>query len=150
MISPRFRYLVPLLATLLAQGCQRESEGFALPEGDAESGKRVFVEIRCNDCHSVSDIEYSESEVPVEYMGKQTVGKIHVKLGGKTTKYRTQGELVTSIINPSHEISLSYARNQTTTRSPMRNYNGVLTVQNLIDLVAFLQEEYDIQSARTM
>ncbi len=150
MISARFRYLVPLLATLLAQGCQRESEGFALPEGDAESGKRVFVEIRCNDCHSVSDIEYSESEVPVEYMGKQTVGKIHVKLGGKTTKYRTQGELVTSIINPSHEISLSYARNQATTRSPMRNYNGVLTVQNLIDLVAFLQEEYEIQSARTM
>ena len=85
MISARFRYLVPLLATLLAQGCQRESEGFALPGGDAESGKRVFVEIRCNDCHSVSDIEYSESEVPVEYMGKQTVGKIHVKLGGGHT-----------------------------------------------------------------
>ena len=150
MIGARFRYLVPLLAAFLAQGCQRESAGFNLPAGDPELGKRVFVDIRCNDCHSVADIEYSESDVPVEYMGKQTVGKIHVVLGGKTTKYRTQGELVTSIINPSHEISTSYARNQTTTRSPMRNYNGVMTVQNLIDHVAFLQQEYDIQPARTM
>lgn len=131
-------------------GCTKESTGFALPQGDVAAGKRVFVELRCNDCHSISDIEYAESEVPVEYMGKKTTGKIHVVLGGKTTRYRTQGELVASVINPGHKISTSYARHLAIADSPMRTYNQVMTVQELIDLVTFLQEEYDIRTARTM
>lgn len=131
-------------------GCTKESTGFALPQGDIAAGKRVFVELRCNDCHSISDIEYAESEVPVEYMGKKTKGTIHVVLGGKTNRYRTQGELVASVINPDHRISTSYSRHLAITDSPMGTYNQVMTVQELIDLVTFLQEEYEIRPARTM
>lgn len=152
-IFPKATLLVEglLIAGLLGMaGCTKESTGFSLPQGDVSAGKRVFVELRCNDCHSISDIEYAESEVPVEYWGKETTGKIHVVLGGKTDRYRTQGELVASVINPGHRISTSYARHLATTDSPMRTYNQVMTVQELIDLVTFLQEEYEIRPARTM
>ena len=137
-----------LVVLMALQGCQKESVGFALPPGDAAAGKQVFVALRCNDCHSIADIEYAESEVPVEYMGKKTTGKIHVVLGGKTARYRTHGELVTSVIDPSHKISTGYARHLATTQSPMGNYNEVMKVQDMIDIVAFLQEEYDVKPAR--
>ncbi len=138
-----FRQSFVLLTAGLLQGCQLESMGLELPEGDPAAGKRVFVERRCNDCHTVADIEYAESTVPVMYMGKRTTGKINVVLGGKNSSHRTQGELVTAVINPSHEISTSYARHLTTTKSPMQSHNESMTVQNLIDLVAFLQQEFN-------
>jgi len=138
-----FRQSLVLLAAGWLQGCQLESMGLELPEGNAASGKQVFVEHHCNDCHTVADVEYAESSVPVMYMGKRTTGKINVVLGGKNSSHRTQGELITSVINPSHKISTSYERHLATTKSPMRTHNESMTVQNLIDLVAFLQEEFN-------
>jgi len=44
-------------------GCTKESTGFALPQGDVAAGKRVFVELRCNDCHSISDISMGTGEI---------------------------------------------------------------------------------------
>ena len=49
-----------LLASIVGlQGCTQESDGFALPEGSVASGKQTFVELGCNGCHSVADIEYT-------------------------------------------------------------------------------------------
>ena len=138
-----FRQSLVLLVAALAQGCQLESMGLKLPEGDAAAGKQVFVDRHCNDCHTVADVEYAESSVPVMYMGKRTTGKINVVLGGKNSSRRTQGELVTSVINPSHRISTSYERHLATTKSPMRTHNESMTVQNLVDLVTFLQAEFN-------
>jgi sulfur-oxidizing protein SoxX len=132
-----------MLATVMLQGCQPESAGLALPEGDAEAGKQVFVDLHCNGCHSIGDVEYAESDVPVMYMGKRTTGKIHVVLAGDKSGHRTQGELVTSVINPGHKISTSYSRHLATTKSPMKTYNETMTVQNLIDVVAFFQSEFE-------
>jgi hypothetical protein len=134
--------LAVLMAALL-QGCQLESSGLSLPEGNPDAGKQVFVDLHCNGCHSISDVEYAQSDVPVMYMGKRTTGKIHVVLGGETARSRTQGELVTSVINPSHKISTSYERHLATMKSPMQTHNEAMTVQNLIDVVAFLQQEFD-------
>ncbi len=138
-----FRQSLVLLAAGLLQGCQLESMGLELPEGDPAVGKQVFVDRHCNDCHTIADVEYAESTVPVMYMGKRTTGKINVLLGGRNSSHRTQGELITSVINPSHEISTSYARHLATTQSPMQTHNESMTVQNLIDLVAFLQQEFN-------
>lgn len=128
--------LLPCLAVLAA--CGRESSfGFRLPNGDAAAGRQAFVELRCNSCHEVSG-------VPIEYLE----GIVHVPLGGKTMRVRTYGELVTSIINPSHKIAPPYrADGATPEGASLMSYaylNEVLTVQQLVDLVAFLQPTYEL------
>ena len=68
-------------------------------------------------------------------------------LGGKTIRLQTYGELVTAIINPSHTISRKFPGAPVSDggRSKMRIYNDVMTVGQLIDLVAFLQAQYEIE-----
>jgi len=151
-LSPR-RLVFPTIAFLgaaLLSGCAEESEGFALPAGNKAAGKANFVALGCNGCHSVADIEHTAIDAEIERLGQTATAKVNVPLGGKTTRYRTQGELVASIINPDHKISRSYDRAAATTDSPMIAVNEAMTVQQLIDLVAFLQDEYEIRSPRTM
>jgi hypothetical protein len=118
-------------------GCNSESIGFALPEGDIALGKQSFVQLSCNQCHSVSDIVWK---------GDPNTGDVHVKLGGDVSNIKTYGELVTSVINPSHKIAKVHAQETTTPegKSKMRLYNEVMTVQDLIDIVSFLKSEYAV------
>ena len=94
--------------------------------------------MKCIDCHSVAGLdELREGVEPV----------MTVPIGGKTSHIDTYGQLVTSIINPSHKISGKSLQADVTDNgeSKMRNYNDVLTVTELIDLVAFLQAQYHIE-----
>ena len=104
-------FLVALMGTVLA-GCLRENTEFALPKGNVEeeTGKQAFIEFRCNDCHSIADIEHTGVEVAVQSMGKATTGRVLVKLGGITPRYRSHAELVAAVVNPSHKISTAYRR----------------------------------------
>jgi hypothetical protein len=70
-----------------------------------------------------------------------------VRLGGTTTKIATYGELVTSIINPSHKVSNKYRVTPMIEdgQSMMRNYNSIMTVDELIDIVAFVQDQYVLE-----
>jgi hypothetical protein len=54
---------------------------------------------------------------------------------------------VTSIINPSHEISRPYPREQGAEGdvSKMENFNDRMSVTQLIDLTAFLQSKYKLR-----
>ena len=56
------------------------------------------------------------------------------------------GELLTAIIYPSHELADGYAKEVVSVdgESNMYIYNRHMTVQELIDLVTFLQPEYDV------
>lgn len=124
----------------IATACQNQSRGFVLPEGDVEQGKQAFVDLQCNDCHSIADIEWK---------GDEKNGGPHLRLGGQVTSLKTYGELVTSVINPSHKISRNFHRKQQMTteegKSLMEmNYNEVMTVQELVDIVTFLQSEYKL------
>ena len=116
-------------------GCDQQSAGFALPEGNIEQGKMLFSTLRCNECHSTKEIKWLGNE-----------DELNVVLGGKVSKVSSYGNLVTSIINPSHKIAKGYRKIGTTEEgiSKMMNYNEILTVQELIDLVTFLQGEYEI------
>jgi hypothetical protein len=69
-----------------------------------------------------------------------------VVLGGEVTRIETYGELVTSIVNPSHEISRRYPKEDVTVGdvSKMRNFNDVMTVAQLIDLTTYLQSKYQL------
>lgn len=125
---------------ILASSCNQQSRGFALPAGDIERGKIIYQELACDDCHSISGISwkgYDES--------------LKIGLGGEVTWLKTYGELVTSVINPSHRIAKSYeqANSDIDGISEMRNYNYVMTVQELIDIVTFLQSEYKVVPPNT-
>lgn len=112
--------------------------GFSLPDGDVAKGQQNFVKLKCNDCHSVAGLdELREGVEPV----------MTVSIGGKTSHIATYGQLVTSIINPSHKISTKYqpASEVGSGESTMPNYNDVLTVTEMIDLVAFLQAQYQLE-----
>jgi hypothetical protein len=52
---------------------------------------------------------------------------------GNTTRYRTQGELVASVIHSDHKISRNYEPSTAVSDSPMFTVNDVTTVQQLTD-----------------
>jgi hypothetical protein len=112
-----------------------------LPAGNIEAGKQLFSSMYCTDCHSIGDIAWT---------GDAAKGDPQVKLGGEVTSLKSYGELVTSVINPSHKIS---QRNLVTeplttaegaSKMEARCYNDIMTVQQLIDIVSFLQSRYQL------
>ena len=132
---------VVLAALASLSGCEadRMSErGFSLPEGNAMAGREAFVYMHCHECHTL---------VGEEFPAVAMADPPFVELGGKVTRVKTYGELVTAIINPSHKLAQGYPTDQVTSdgaESRMPVYNGYMTVQELIDIVAFLQPHYDV------
>ena len=133
------RVIAIVCCAVSLQGCAAQlGTGFHLPQGDAARGREAFLALRCTSCHFV------ESDgPPLSEPGAGRVG-----LGGDTARVRTYGDLVTSIVNPSHEVAREYIvdprdRNPV---SPMASafLNDVVTVQQLVDLVAFLQDAYNV------
>jgi hypothetical protein len=138
--------LLILSLSILQTGCDQESRsnrGFSLPAGDLENGKLLFVEYKCIQCHTLPNAEFADDE------WRLTEGNgISVRLGGPTTRVQTYGDLVTSVINPSHRIAKGYPLEQITENgeSKMAYYNQVMTVEELIDLVTFLKSQYQFKS----
>jgi len=129
-----------LCGGLFLFSCNEQARGFAFPEGDIEAGKATFKRLACNECHSISKIEWAGG-----------TDSLNIPLGGEVSSLKSYGQLVTSVINPSHKIAGRYKKNTVTEEglSKMKNYNEVMTVQELIDIVTFLQSEYDVVSPRT-
>lgn len=125
-------------AALAACGTSPKSAaGFRLPDGDAARGEQSFLGLGCHSCHTVEGVDTPE---PL------TAGPVRINLGGDVIRVKTYGELVSSVINPSHRIA-PYAGPDAVTaegESVMRVYNEVMTVQQLVDLVAFLQPQYRV------
>lgn len=130
------KYLTGMSALLLLVACQPEPPAFALPEGDVERGQALFVEYQCTACHTVRDLDLP---APTE------AGPVKVSLGGRVSKLATYEELVTSIVNPSHKLVRFGKAEELTAdgESLMAVYNDVMTVTDLIDLVAFLDSRYE-------
>jgi len=130
-----------VLLAFLTAACNnpKSSAGFHLPDGDAERGKAVFLELKCHTCHTVAG-----TDIPVP--SKDYAYVRVVVLGGEVARVKTYGELVTSIINPSHSLAPGYPKELITRegQSAMTNFNNTMTVQQLIDLVAFLQSRYKL------
>jgi len=134
-------FLIVLFALLwTVSGCNQDPKsgaGFRLPDGDANQGREVFLYMQCNQCHTIEGLE-----LPVIPFADPA----YVELGGRVAAVKTYGDLVTSIINPSHRLARGYAKEKVSDDgdSKMYTYNRHMTVQELIDLVAFLQSHYDV------
>ena len=128
------------IAVACVGGCERDrmsERGFSLPEGDPVAGKEAFLYMQCNECHTIAGMDLPR--VPL-------ADPPYVELGGQVTSVKTYGDLVTSVINPSHRLAKGYAEEQVAEEgeSNMYIYNRYMTVQELIDIVMFLQPQYEI------
>jgi len=117
------------------------SSGFTLPDGDVALGNAKFIELQCNACHTTKTVEHLPNN-----------NELDVFLGGTTSRIETYGELVTSVINPSHKLSkkLPSSKAPADGSSPMPSFNDTMSVTDLIHLVAYLQSGYELRvSPRT-
>jgi len=135
------RAAVAMVCAAALEGCAPGTAlGVRLPLGDAGRGREAFVDLHCHACHRIDGQQFPP------YPGAAAVA---VMLGGHTSRIESYGDIVTSIVNPSHRLARDYARTATAGReSPMANeyLNDVMTVQQLVDLVAFLHTEYEYVS----
>jgi sulfur-oxidizing protein SoxX len=135
---PRWLLLVVMFGTLAQAPAVAAAAGmptnwrFALPAGRAASGEQVFVRMECYSCHTVA--------------GKQ-FGKPGAKPGGigpnLTSEYAKlpREYLAESIVNfdrfAAHgQLKRSYLADDGTSR--MGDYNDLLSVRELVDLVEFI------------
>lgn len=140
-ISRLFNLLITAIFLTVITGCSGERhslQGFSLPEGNAKAGKEVFANIGCNACHSLPSVP----QKPVE--GEDA---ITIALGGEVRHLKTYGELVTAVVNPSHKLYQGFADKHKTDdgKSAMRNFNDMMTVTELFDLISFLETQYHLQ-----
>ena len=133
-----FNSLVALCTLICLSACDlpgAKQDDIYLPEGDPAKGEMYFASLGCTSCHSVYGAQLPE---PAE------AGPVRVLLGTQTGRKLSHGEIVTSIVNPSHRLSARYRRDEVSEggESLMPSYNDVLTVTQLTDLVAFLDAHY--------
>jgi len=101
------------------------------------NAKHLITIYQCLSCHTIEGVEQKEIQKHAE---------ISVVLGGNTRKTVTYAELVTSVINPSHKLASRYLIADVSTEgtSKMTVFNDVMTVTELVNLVAFLQPKYKL------
>jgi hypothetical protein len=131
--------LVTAFAAASLQACAAQWRGGAqLPQGDALQGRKAFVDLRCHACHEIEGLEFP---TPI-------VAASRVLLGGQTARIKTYGDLLTSIANPSHRLARGYPPEAVALDGvalmTLIRLNEVMTVQQLVDLAAFLQAEYEV------
>jgi sulfur-oxidizing protein SoxX len=125
---------------MLLAACQADPKspaGLRLPPGDVEKGRATFSDLKCHACHRVYGGGFPEPTVDPP---------VPVVLGGPVPHVRTDGDLVTAIVNPSHRLAAGYKKDDLVRdgRSRMPDCTQTMTVAQLIDLVAFLQARYQV------
>lgn len=107
------------------------AKGFALPEGNPQAGRVVFLRLQCNHCHMVSGPQAKGVSMPVTSLPAPLLNSEVAK--------EDPGYLVTSIIAPSHTLAKGTEGAKEGKLSPMGDYTRAMSVRELIDLVAFLR-----------
>jgi hypothetical protein len=104
---------------------------FTLPEGDPEAGKAAFQKMECYSCHTVPG-----ADLPKE----RSSGGIGPSLVAGYGKLPAPF-LAESIINSHQYISgtIERYRGLDKVSSKMGDYSSIMTVRDLIDIVAFLK-----------
>ena len=104
-----------------------------LPVGDAQAGRKAFVDLKCTACHAVP----SETEFPAP-VSANPGPPIDARVAGRDMSY-----LATSIVSPSHALSSGIdetVRAQLAgVLSPMGDFSHTMTVRQLADLHAYLR-----------
>ncbi len=141
--TARFRldFVLLMVSLFVLSACSVKSppvKGFVLPEGDVVQGEQVFIEYNCHGCHTIPGVDLPKNDFEPPFI---------LEIGGKVHRVRGYGELLTAVINPDHVISKEYTKvlekaDRAAVISPMPYYSDVMTIAEMIDLVAFLHVQY--------
>lgn len=128
-----------LVGTLAACAAHQPAPASTLawPAGDPEAGRDAFIRVGCAACHAVEgagDMPEPVAQPPVP-----------VTFGRPAPSRPTAERLVEAIVNPDVHIAESHRPRQVQMgdQSRMGDFTRVLTVRELIDIVAFLQSLHD-------
>jgi mono/diheme cytochrome c family protein len=102
---------------------------FALPAGDPKEGRRVFEKLECFACHEVKGEGFAA--------GLKQAGDVGPELTGMGA-HHPPGYLAEAVVNPNAVIVIGPGYTGPDGLSRMPEYNDLLTVRQLIDLVAYL------------
>jgi len=132
---PSTRLLAVVALVLLGAACSTsrdQAKGFRLARpGDISRGRAAFLEFECNRCHEVAGANLPRPAVQ------------RVLLGGSVIHQPSDGYLVTAIINPSFHAAQYPADSRSPASSAsMPYYADRMTVQQLTDIVCYLQTRY--------
>lgn len=133
--------MITVILLFLLTACTGHGQtvrGIVLPEGDVGRGEQVFIAYNCHYCHAIPDKEFPKPESGPPFV---------VEIGGKVPGVKNYGDLLTAVVNPDHVISPNYRRmleaaGKKADISPMPDFTGKMTVEELIDVVAFLHAQY--------
>lgn len=135
--------IIIILASTLLFGCGQGADsqaGVNLPYGVMGRGKAVFKKYQCLACHSIEG--YEDNAVPIRLDPP-------INFCSKSSKLNTYSQRVNLLVNPSHNITQQAANAAAVTSNgdipQMENFNNLMTVTELTDVVAFLQHAYDRQ-----
>jgi mono/diheme cytochrome c family protein len=99
-----------------------------LTMGNAVAGRAAFVELKCNTCHTVA--------------GERLDGKALKQGGpelGTAEALQSPDEIARSIAAPEHAVSEKAGPWRQNGKSRMTEYAHVMTVRQLMDLVAYIR-----------
>jgi cytochrome c2 len=104
---------------------------FTMPAGDPEAGKAAFARMECYSCHKVPGAGFPK---------ERSSGGVGPDLGVGYSKLPA-GFLAESIVNSHQYISgtLEKYTGADKVSSKMGDYSSIMTVRELIDIVAFLK-----------
>ena len=110
-----------------AAGGETHSAKLTLPGGDPVAGRQAFSDLKCYACHSVA----GDADMPKPYSANRGP-----EIGSRQAS-QTAEMLADSIISPSHVLPPG----EKGSSSPMGNYRSTMTVQQLIDVVAYIRAQ---------
>ncbi len=111
-----------------ATGSGQQILTVVLPEGDPRAGREAFRALMCTSCHAVAEDESSPPKITAPV---PVLGRVQARL--------EPSEVASAILSPSHEISPEVRPSMEGTLSPMADFSHVLTVRQLVDLVAYIR-----------
>lgn len=100
---------------------------FTLPKGEPARGREAFVKFECHKCHEVKGQSFPQ---PAD---KENVGP---ELAAMAAHHEAE-YFAESIINPNAVVEARYKAPDGSSRMP--SFNDSLTVQDVVDLVAFIK-----------
>jgi cytochrome c2 len=104
---------------------------FSFPDGNAKTGKTIFMNMQCYSCHAI--------QIPGEKLPSDAGG-----IGPELTGYSAiPKEYLAESIIKAHTVVAAPGYTVKEGKAAMGNYNHLMTIQEMIDLVAFLKHGVD-------
>jgi len=118
------------MEALHASGGVPKGWKFLVPSGDAAKGREVFVTMECFACHEVKGESFPQNSKRGHEPGPE--------LTGMGSHHQTE-YFAESIINPNRVIVQGAGYTGADGLSKMPGYGDTMTVQQLVDVVAYLK-----------